>query len=153
MFKKLSFALCLLMFSGCATALSVNLTHHKGDCVPSGNPDVGLIYIYRENHFFGSVRGIYIDVNGKRVGALNNATYFVYEAAPGEIVVSAENWINEDKAVTIQVEAGKTYYVKGGLDFGVIDIIPILALVSDDAGAGAIRKLSYATMKEKDLKK
>ena len=125
---------------------------HESRYVPADNPNVGLIYFYRESEFVGTLRGIYIDVNGQRRGALNSGTYFVYEAVPGATIVSGENWLGEDPSRTIQVEAGKSYYVKGGIKIGLWDAVPYINLVANDEGGGAVQNLVYATMKEKDLR-
>ena len=153
MSKVLKLALCLFLFFGCAAPMVTNLTKHSVGYLPPNNPNVGLIYFYRDSEFIASLRGIYIDVNGKRVGALNSGTYFVYEAAPGETVVSVENRLGKDTSRTIQVEAGQSYYVKGGLKMGLWDAVPYINLIAKEEGQGAIHDVVYATMKEKDLKK
>ncbi len=129
-----------------------NLTKHESRYVHSNNQNVGLIYIYRESELIGSLRGVYVDVNGQRRGALNSGTYFVYEAAPGKVVVSVENWLGEDPSRIIHVEAGKSYYVKGGIKMGLWDAVPYINLVAAEEGEGAVQNLIYATMKAKDLK-
>ncbi len=94
--NKLLLPLCLFLLAGCATPMVVSLTKQPGHYVPTNNPNKGLIYIYRESEFAGGLRGIYINVNGKRVGALNSGTYFVHEADPGEVVVSIEDWLGKN---------------------------------------------------------
>ena len=153
MADKLKLVLCLLLFTGCATSMVASLTKHGSHYVPTNNSDIGLIYIYRESEFTGSLRGVYIDANGKRIGALNSGTYFVYETTPGETVVSVENWLGKDISRTLQVEAGKSYYVKGGVKMGLWDAVPYINLIVAEEGAGAVQNLVYATMKEKDLRK
>ena len=153
MVKKMGLVLCLFLLCGCATAMVANLSKHREHYAPSGDPNLGLIYFYRESEFTGSLRTVYIDVDGKRAGALNSGTYFVYETVPGEHVASVENWLGEDSSRTIQIEAGKIYYIKGGIKMGFWDAVPFINFVAKEEGEGAIKDLNYATMKEKDLKK
>lgn len=152
MAKKIGLVLCLFLLYGCATAMVANLTKHKDHYAPSSDPNLGLIYFYRESEFAGSLRTVYIDVDGKRGGALNSGTYFVYETTPGEHVATVEDWLGEDPSRTIRVEAGKSYYVKGGVKMGIWDTVPYINLVAREEGEGAVKSLNYATMKEKDLK-
>ncbi|MBI5150901.1 MAG: DUF2846 domain-containing protein [Candidatus Omnitrophica bacterium] len=152
MTKKISLVLCLFLLCGCATAMVANLTKHREHYVPSGDSNFGLIYFYRESEFTGSLRTVYINVDGKRRGALNSGTYFVYETTPGEHVASVENWLGEDSSRTIHVETGKNYYIKGGVKMGLWDAVPFLNFVAREEGEGAIKDLNYATMKEKDLR-
>lgn len=152
MAKKLGLVLCLFLLCGCATAMVANLTKHREHYASPGDPNFGLVYFYRESEFTGSLRTVYVDVDGKRRGALNSGTYFVFETTPGEHVASVENWLEEDSSRTIQVEAGKSYYIKGGIKMGLWDAVPYINFVDKQEGEGAIKDLNYATMKEKDLK-
>lgn len=148
--NKLLLLLCLFLLTGCATPMVASLIKHTGHYIPTNNPNKGLIYIYRESSFIGCLRGIYINVNGKRAGALNSGTYFVYEADPGEVVVSVEDWLGKNPYRIINVEAGKTYYVKAGIKMGMWDADPFINYVAKEEGEGAVKELVYATMKEKN---
>ena len=152
-FIGIGLALCVISVTGCATAMVANLTKHKEHYVPSGDPKAGIIYFYRESEFTGSLRTVYVNADGKRRGALNSGTYFAYETTPGEHAVTVENRLGEDPARIIQVEAGKSYYVKGGVKMGMWDAVPYINFVAREEGEGAIKSLNYATMKEKDLNK
>ena len=150
--KKFLFLACLFFLSGCATPMLASLQKHPGHYIPANDPNKGLIYIYRESAYIGTIRGIYVDINGKRAGALNSGTYFVYETGPGEIVISLENWLGKNPFRVINVESGKTYYVQGGIKMGLWDADLFIQVVDKEEGEANIQKLVYATMKEKDLK-
>lgn len=115
---------------------------------PSGDPNKGLIYVYRVWEYFGCVRGIYVTANGKRIGALNAGSYFVYEAAPGEIVISVENWIGKNPSRKINVEAGKKYYLRGSLKFGILDVEPYIEIANNAEGEVVVQTLTYATLRK-----
>ncbi|MDD4877275.1 MAG: DUF2846 domain-containing protein [Dehalococcoidales bacterium] len=148
--KRIIAGLCIMSFlfnlCGCATPMMVGLKKGPTHYVPSGDPNKGFIYIYREAEYFGCVRGIYVTANGKRIGGLNSGSYFVYEADPGDIVISVENWLGENPSRKIHVEAGKKYYLKGYLRFGFVDASPYIEWVHEEEGEGAIGSLTYATL-------
>lgn len=154
MIKKFFLLLSVLfLLTGCATPMVASLEKHKGHYAPILNPNKALIYIYRDSSYIGSLRGLYIDGDGKRIGALNSGTYFVYETDPGERVIAVENWLGKAPYRVINVESGKRYYVKAGITMGIWDAAPFINIVVDEEGEGAISSLVYATMKQKDLKK
>lgn len=148
--------LCLtivIMFaSGCATPMAIGLNRSEQRYIPSGDPNKALIYVYREREFMGCARGIFVTANGKRVGGLNNGTYFVYETDPGEVVMSVENWLGDDPSRKINAKAGERYYLKGLLKMGFWDFAPSINIVAKEEGEGAIQELTYATIRESDLK-
>jgi len=135
----------LLTISGCATSMVLGLK--KGSYVPSGDPNKGYIYIYRTSGYLGCLRGIFVTTNGKRIGGLNSGSYFVYEADPGEVIISVENWLGKNPSRKIMVEAGKKYYVRGSIEFGIIDATPIIELIGEEQGEMEIQPLTYATFK------
>ncbi|MGA2400608.1 MAG: DUF2846 domain-containing protein [Syntrophobacteraceae bacterium] len=142
--------LCIVMLfvsflSGCATPMAVPLKD-QGKYASVRDPNKGLIFIYRESSTAGLLRGIYIKANGKRVGALNSGTYFVYEANPGPVTFAAEDWIHGDRTRTIDIEAGKEYYIRGTLTMGVPDAEPHIEIVNDIEGKAAIEGLKYSTI-------
>jgi hypothetical protein len=89
--------------------MSLTLNQHTEHYHETPDSSKGLVYIYREKEFLASGRGIYISINGQRVGGLNNGTYFVYESEPGDVIVSAENLLNKEESGKrqIAVESGK----------------------------------------------
>ena len=150
--QNLLLLICVFLITGCSVPLVASLEKHSNHYVRPDNLDKALIYVYREGELTGSLRGIYSDINGKRVGALNSGTYFVHEVNPGETIVSLEDRLSKAPKRTFNAEAGKTYYVKGGVKMGLWDAQPYINLVMAEEGQGAIQQLTYATMKAKDLK-
>jgi hypothetical protein len=141
-------AVLVCTITGCATPMMVGLKKEPQRFSPSGDPNKGYIYVYRENNIFGCVRGIYVTANGNRIGGLNNGTYFVYEANPGDVFISVENWLGDNPSRKIHVEAGKKYYLKGSLKFGSLDVTPYIERISSEDGERAVESLAYATLTE-----
>ncbi len=71
---------------------------------------------YREKRFAGSVLHHTIAMDGKDVADLNNGTYFVIKATPGEHKLHGDEAKEE---ITFKVEAGKTYYFRTELVMGL----------------------------------
>ena len=134
--------------TACATPMSLTLHEHAGHYNEPFDSSKGYVFIYRERDFIGSARGIYISVNSQRIGGLNNGTYFVYASEPGEVMVCAENLLNEEESCKrqISVESGRRYYIRGSLKSGFWDAVPHIEIVNELEGQQAVKPLTYATM-------
>ncbi len=146
--RRIFLLLPILLLGACTTPLAVGVEKHEQHfdtaSVPSNH---GLVYFYRDSKFVGWARGIYVTADGERVGALNSGTYFVYEAAPGKHAFSVENWMHDNPTRTIDVAAGKKYYMEGTLEMGFWDAMPRLKIVHEQEGEAAIQSLKYSTLK------
>jgi hypothetical protein len=104
--------------------------------------DKGLVYIYRTSSPLGF--GVIYDVNAgsQKVVKLQNGGYFPYFCPPGQV----EFWaMTEAKSsVTLNVEAGSTYYLRGTLTMGFfvghpnLEIIPAEQAEKEIAECGLI---------------
>lgn len=74
------------------------------------------VYIYRERSYYSSVVTYKIYANDTLVVRLNNNSYYVYNCKPGRYAFSANKDV--DTRVVLNVEAGKTYYLRLGLRTG-----------------------------------
>ncbi len=155
--RKIAFSCLLasifaLFQTGCATPPNLPLNTQEGHYVSQNPKEKGTLFFYWEFGIWAIARGIYINANGRRIGGLNRGSYFCYEADPGEITISVEDWLRkdwqrEDQSETIKVEAGQRYYFRARLDFGLLDADPGIEIVDNAKGAAAIKKLKYATLK------
>ena len=128
-----------LMMAGCA-----GMQRSKDHPMPTVQPDKGLVYFYRESSFKGAAVQYDIRDNGDVIGALQSGTYFYEYATPGQHTYSSKTEVTSE--VNLNIEAGKTYYIKGSVGFGFVAARPKLEIVSDDAAAqAALAKLDYAT--------
>jgi hypothetical protein len=125
-------ALCLivLLIPGCAT---LGPNYQKVDKIPEG---MGLVYIYRPNSFWGGGVSYYVNTGQTVITTLHSGGYYPYFAKPGEL----ELWARTEAktAVTLDVKAGETHYVKGTIGIGVVVGHPHLILVSKDVGEAEI---------------
>lgn len=116
-------------------------------CAPD---DRGLVYFIREDSFWGCGISYYITENKARIGALENASYFVIEADVGAHTYSAST--SNETTITVDVEAGQVVYIIGGVSLGAV-MAPSLAEVTEDVAMRIledpeIRYLEKRTIKE-----
>jgi uncharacterized protein DUF2846 len=77
----------------------------------------GQIVFFREKKFVGGAVSYKVREGENELGKLSNGTYFVYATEPGahEYTVHSE----AKDILNLEVEAGETYYVTGGITMGV----------------------------------
>jgi hypothetical protein len=122
--------LLLTLLSGCA---NLGPVYTKVDMVP---PNKGLVYIYRPGSFVGGGISYDVKVGDAPVTTLYNGGYFPYFSNPGEV----EFWAKTEtkSAVTLDVKAGETYFIKGTIGVGFLMGRPHLLVVPNDLGAKEI---------------
>ena len=116
-------------------------------------PDKALIYFYRSpGESFGYDRTYFLSVNGRKITDLLHGGYFPYETGPGTLALLSdvnkslrmmmplataviEAAANPDAAkLEMEVEAGKTYYVRMYPETHTFHFTPHLTLVTKDVG-------------------
>jgi hypothetical protein len=109
------------------------------DHIPDGKC---LIYIYREEKMKGAASKFRLYANKKFRTIVKSGSYYPYFADPGEIIFSTDPLMagclkftmigllekkdtRKSKKLTIDVEEGKTYYVKLFIKFGGYELVPV----------------------------
>ena len=108
----------------------------------------GQIVFFRESKMMGAAIGYIVREGDVEHGKLRNGTYFVHVTDPGQhsYVVHSE----AKDVLNIEVEAGETYYVLGGISMGVFAGRPNLSPSTQEAFIAASKKLKPAKpLKEK----
>jgi hypothetical protein len=102
-------------------------------------PNVATVYLYRSHDSPGGAVGVDIKDNGIDLGTLQDGTYFIYHANPGQHVFTATT----DTASTqnIKLQAGATYYVRARVVRSQDLFQPSLAVVFDLQGQAAVQNL------------
>lgn len=126
------------LLSGCAS-----VSRQAVNVFPDVKPDKGLVYFYRERKFVGGAISYNVKENDQVIGAIANGTYFFVEPTPGEHTYTANTEASSSR--TINVEAGKTYYIECSVEMGVFAGRPALKIASEAEGKSVIPKLQYAT--------
>jgi len=126
--KAICLATVLLFFAGLTPAWAQDAKPAPPPTSPS--PGKALVYIYRVGRFTGSAAHDHLYVNGVYLAYLKNNEYAGTEVDPGTVVVTglpemytvdiftaAGAAVNDatkkmNERIRIEVEAGKTYYLK-----------------------------------------
>jgi Protein of unknown function (DUF2846) len=143
---KLSSRLVVLALAGLLLSSCASVQREAAPSQPD-RPERGkaLVIFYRERHFVGGGVSYKVFDNGARIGGLPNGAYFVYQATPGAHKFTASTEVTDEKPLA--VEAGKTYYVRGEVQMGVLVGRPHLIIVDRQEAAGALKDLHRVKMK------
>jgi len=107
--------------------------------IPQEQPDKGLVVFYRLGKFGGqAIRFNIIHPEGV-IGKLLSGTVLYKYFDPGPQTFYSKV-ISED-AITVNVEAGKIYYVRGDVKMGVVVGRPNFTLMSESQARSEIAKL------------
>ena len=131
--------LVAVVMTGCA-----GVQRHKSKPMPAPEPGKGLVYFFRPSSFIGGGVQIKISDAGKTIGALQSGTYFFYQTEPGTHQFGAST--EAENTLTVNVEAGKTYYVEGSIGMGVLVGHGHLKEVDATVANEELPKLDYATL-------
>ena len=104
----------------------------------------GLVYFYREKKLAGWAMGYDLRDGATKIGGLPNGSYFVYDAAPGPHKFSASTESTVSRSIDVQ--PGKTYYIRGEVEIGLLVGRPHLTIVDPAEGASAIEGLKRVTL-------
>ncbi len=141
-------ALVLLMstlFTGCAS-VKMQSTEASDKAKQFAEPAAGNsgLYIFRDQGF-GMALKRDIWVNGKCVGASAYHVFFYTEVTGGrEHELSTESEFSPNK-ISLMVEAGKNYFIRQYLRFGVFRRGANLEAVPEDQGKAIVATLDLAT--------
>ena len=118
---------------------SVPVTYAESAGIPDAKEGKGLVVFYRSSAFGGGAVRFNLNQDQKPVGALNSGTFLYRDVDPGQHTFWSQA-ISKD-SVTIDVVAGKTYYIKGVVQTGLLVGRPKLTVVSEAEARPAIARL------------
>ncbi len=88
------------------------------DAAAATDSGSGTVIFFRPSKFIGAAVGFKVRENATELGKLRNGKYFVLKVAPG--VHQYEVHSETKDVLTLEVEAGQTYYVQGVLGVGIV---------------------------------
>lgn len=135
-FILLGFAAAML--SGC-----VSVNKQTTQVFPPPQPDKGIVYFFRESKFMGCAVSYNVKEGDKILGPIANGTYFFVIEEPGTHTYTASTEASVSR--TVNVEAGKTYYIECSVEIGAFAGRPGMHIVTEDEGNAVLPKLTYAT--------
>jgi hypothetical protein len=127
-------------FCGCASV--------QRQAAPSSpdrpKPGKGLVIFYREGKLEGGLVAYNVRDGEKEIGGLPNGSYFVYDATPGTHTFAASTEATSKR--TIDVQPGKTYYVRGEVEMGLWIGRPRLSIVDQLEGSSVVPGLKRVVL-------
>ena len=102
-------------------------------------PNLATVYFYRTHSSLGAATGVDIKDNDLDIGTLQDGTYFVYHANPGQHTLTATT--DTTSTQNLNFQAGATYYVKAGVTPSQHLFHPSLSVVFDLQGQSAVQNL------------
>ena len=113
---------------------------------PEPPPEMAMIYVLRPTMMGNGIQ-TKLAVDGEWKGVNRGNNYFFFPLRPGEHYVcsKAEN----RSVITINVEAGKTYYLQQHITMGVLKARNSVDVMKEDEAKGKLEKLNLATWKSK----
>jgi hypothetical protein len=91
-----------------------------------------------------------VNANGFKLDILKNGGYFHYWADPGRIQFSARTEITS--IVTLDVQPGQTYYIKGGITKGQLVGRPNLTVMAPQIGEKELKACWPKTPAKKKIR-
>jgi hypothetical protein len=87
--------------------------------VPAITPDAGkaLVIFYRPSRFVGGAVGFIVREGTTELGKLRSGNYFTVQVAPGQHTYVVHSEAKDE--LTIDADAGETYYIEGEIGVGV----------------------------------
>jgi hypothetical protein len=131
-----SLLLLLLVLTGACSSVE---TGRESSSAARPSPNQATVYFYRLHSSPGAVVGIDIKDNGIDIGTLQDGTYFVYHAPPGQHAFT----VTTDTVSTqnFKLQAGATYYIKAGVVSSQHLFQPSLGVVFELQGQAAVQNL------------
>ena len=85
---------------------------------PAADASKGTIIFFRPSKFIGAAMGFKVREGDVELGRLRNGKYFVIQVEPGTHSYTVHSEAKD--VITLEVEAGETYYVKGSIGVGIL---------------------------------
>jgi hypothetical protein len=119
-----------------------------GDSVAPPPTGKGQVVFFRPSKFSGAALSFSVHEGDKGVGKLGNGSYFIDVSDPGAHTFTIQSEAKD--SLTLEVEAGETYYVKQTIGMGIVMGRPHLSPVTKEEFDAS--KLKLSTKKPSDLK-
>ena len=121
-------------------------TGRQPSLVSASGPNLATVYLYRTHDSPGGAVGVDIKDNGIDIGTLQNGTYFIYHANPGQHVFTATT--DTTSTQNFKLQAGAIYYIEAAVVSRQDLFQPSLRVVFDLQGQTAIQNLKRLRYQE-----
>jgi hypothetical protein len=128
------------------TACSSVQTGSQPSKASVSGPNLATVYLYRTHDSPGGAVAVDVKDNGIDIGTLQDGTYFIYHANPGQHVFTATT--DTTSTQNLKLQAGATYYFKASVVSKQHLFHPALTVVFDLQGQAAIQNLQRLNYQE-----
>ena len=144
-FSLLALVCVLAMMTGCA-GMPLRGDYVKEATAPVIVPDenYGVVYFVRDSAFVGGGISYFIFEDTTKIGLLKSGTYFIHKTTPGKHTYLAET--EARSAITLDIEAGKTYYIEGSVGMGFLAGRPQLIEITEPVARRYLPDLEYVRL-------
>lgn len=126
-----------LILSGCASVpMASKEADDRAKTFSLATNDKASLYIFRDSTFGGALKKT-LKIDGQAIGESAPETYFHIFATPGKRTLSTESEFS-DNALEVNLEAGKSHYVRNYIKMGLFVGGANLEVVADDEAKKAI---------------
>jgi Protein of unknown function (DUF2846) len=108
----------------------------------------GQVVFFRPSNMLGMALSFSVHEGDKGIGKLSNGSYFVHVADPGPHLFTIQSEVTDK--LTLEIDAGETYYVKQTIGVGIVAGRPRLSPA--EQGDFERLKLKVSTKKPTDMK-
>lgn len=117
----------------------------RADGPPAPPDNQAHLVIYRQREFGGNAYDIRI--NDKKWGPLPTNRYLQLDLPPGRVKVeSVRDYFSENQTVRLDVQSGRTYYIKAVEEFDFMTSALLLAPVSEEQGQRELHGIKPAAV-------
>lgn len=137
--KLLLLSLAFLLLSACAS-----VDYSQPAVFPEAKPDQALIYFYRTPGFIGSTYRFNVSQGDKVVGAMAQDSYFYLFTQAGKHTYAVNDQYKEQGSrISLDVQSGKVYYIKVGVEYQPLGGKPIFTEVSEAEAMKLLKSRKY----------
>jgi hypothetical protein len=133
---------CVVMMAGCAKMpLRADYVEEKNPQRITADANSAVVCFFRPSAFTGGGMSYFVFEDNTKIGLLKSGSYFMHRSMPGKHTYLAET--EARAAVTLDVKAGETYYVEGGIGMGFWAGRPQLTEVTKPVADKELSGLKY----------
>lgn len=127
----------MLVLSGCASVPMASKSDDAKAKLFSPSADKAVVYIYRSESLGAAIK-MPLLIDGQAVGDTASKTYLRRELAPGTHVIVSKTEV--DSSVSIDMQAGQTYYVWQEVKMGMFAARSALHVVDETKGRTEVQR-------------
>lgn len=136
--------LIIMLLISCASMPGHNEYRKLSSPSITQTSEKGTVIFFRESRFVGGGVTYYIYDGNNKIGASWSGCYFHYLAEPGDHTFWGET--EAKKYITLNIAAGKTYYIETSFGFGALIGVPAFTVVTENVALPLLKDINYCEL-------